>query len=192
MFDSRSANSSRDKYYDKFVWIYNTYYDDLYRFGLRLSMSTDMTKDCIQEVFTDLWAKRDKLSNIVNIKAYLLKHLSRVIYTALKKDEKKKKVDKLFELQNEIIFNYENKLLDDHEDSLNKVRLLNALQSLSERKQQIIRLRFLEGYDYEEIASITSLKYNTVYNLSHKAIKVLREKLVTIAFIGLTHVYYLF
>lgn len=190
MFESRPTNSLRDKNYDEFIWIYNTYYDDLYRFGLRLSMNTDMTKDCIQEVFTDFWAKRDKISNIVNIKGYLLKHLSRVIYAAIKKDEKKKKIDKLFELQNKIIFNYENRLLDNHEDSLSKAKLLNAVQSLSKRKQQIIRLRFLEGYDYEEIASITSLKYNTVYNLSHKAIKVLREKLINVAFLGLTCLHY--
>ncbi len=190
MLQRGPSNSSHDWYYDEFVWIYDTYYDDLYRFGLRLSMNVDMTKDCIQEVFTDLWAKRDKISTITNVKAYLLKHLSRVIYAAITKDEKKKKVDKLFELQNEIIFNYENRLLDDHEETLSKTRLLNALQSLSKRKQQIIRLRFLEGYDYEEIASITSLKSNTVYNLSHKAIKVLREKLITIAFFCLTSLPY--
>ncbi|MDN5210878.1 sigma-70 family RNA polymerase sigma factor [Fulvivirgaceae bacterium BMA12] len=186
MLQRGPANSSHDWYYDEFVWIYDTYYDDLYRFGLRLSMNEDMTKDCIQEVFTDLWAKRDKISTISNVKGYLLKHLSRVIYAAITKDEKKKKVDKLFELQNEIIFNYENRLLDDHQETLSKARLLNALQSLSKRKQQIIRLRFLEGYDYEEIASITSLKCNTVYNLSHKAIKVLRGKLITIAFFCLS------
>ena len=184
MFESGPTDSSGDKYYDEFVFIYNTFYDDLYRFGLRLSMNTDMTKDSIQEVFTDLWDKRNKISSIVNIKVYLLKHLSRVIYAAIKKDEKKKKIDQLFELQNEILFTYENSLLHDQEVHLDKSKVLNAVQSLSRRKQQIIRLRFLEGYDYEEIASITSLKYNTVYNLSHKAIKALREKLITIAFTG--------
>ena len=187
MFETGPANSSRDKYYHEFVFIYNTFYDDLYRFGLRLSMNTDMTKDGIQEVFTDLWAKRHKISHIVNVKGYLLKHLSRVIYAAIKKDEKNKKIDQLFDLQNKIIFNYENRLLDNHEDPVDKAKLLNAVQSLSKRKQEIIRLRFLEGYDYEEIASITSLKYNTVYNLSHKAIKALREKLVIIAFAGLIY-----
>ncbi|MDN5204333.1 sigma-70 family RNA polymerase sigma factor [Fulvivirgaceae bacterium BMA10] len=190
MFQGGPENNSHDKYYDEFVLIYNTYYDDLYRFGVRLSMNTDMTKDCIQEVFIDLWNKREKITDISNIKAYLLKHLSRVVYAAIKKDEKKKNINKLFELQNEIIFNYENRLLDNQEESLKKAKLLNAVQSLSKRKQQIIKLRFLEGYDYEEIASITSLKYNTVYDLSHKAIKALREKLVHVAFLGLAYLHY--
>ena len=92
MFETGPANSSRDKYYHEFVFIYNTFYDDLYRFGLRLSMNTDMTKDGIQEVFTDLWAKRHKISHIVNVKGYLLKHLSRVIYAAIKKMRKTRRL----------------------------------------------------------------------------------------------------
>ena len=176
----------KDPYYDKFVSIYNTYYDDLYRLGLRLSMDPDMTKDCIQEVFTYLWAKRNRINDIVNIKSYLLKHLSRVICTAIRKDQKKKMVDKLFELQNELVFNMENRFLEGQEDSQTRNRLLSAVRLLSKRKQQIIRLRFLEGYDYEEIASITSLKTSTVYNLSHQAIKMLRDTvLLSLVFLGL-------
>ncbi len=178
-----------DPYYDKFVSIYHTYYDDLYRLGLRLSMDPDMTKDCIQEVFTYFWVKRNRINEIVNIRSYLLKHLSRVIYAAVRKDQKKRKVDQLFELQNELVFNPENRFLERQEDSQDRNRLLKAVRLLSKRKQQIIRLRFLEGYDYEEIASITSLKTSTVYNLSHQALKVLRDTFViNFVLLGLIHI----
>ena len=87
-----------------------------------------------------------------------MKHLGRVIYTAIRKDQGKRKIEKLFELQNELVFNPKNRFLEHQEDSQHRNRLLNAVRLLSKKKQQITRFRFLEGYDYEEIVFITSLK----------------------------------
>ena len=73
-----------------------------------------------------------------------MKHLGRVIYTAIRKDQGKRKIDKLFELQNELVFNPENRFLEHQEDSQDSNRLLNAVRLLSKKKRQITSVNLVE------------------------------------------------
>ena len=52
-----------------------------------------------------------------------MKHLGKVIYTAIRKDQGKRKIDKLFELQNELVFNPENRFLEHQASVPRRLRL---------------------------------------------------------------------
>ena len=51
-----------------------------------------------------------------------------------------------------------------------------AIDKLSARKQELVRLKYYEGLSYEEISAITALSIRTVYNKLHEAIKFLKEE----------------
>lgn len=55
-------------------------------------------------------------------------------------------------------------------------QLLTMLQDLPENQQEVIRLRFQNGFTYQQIASITGLSVSNVGFLIHVAIKTLRSK----------------
>ena len=40
---------------ESYSWIYTTYVQILYRYGLRFTSDPEIIKDCIQEVFTSLY-----------------------------------------------------------------------------------------------------------------------------------------
>ncbi len=56
-------------------------------------------------------------------------------------------------------------------------RLLALLDTLSERQQEIVRLRFGQGFSYRQIAEVTGLTVGNVGFQIHTAVKSLREKM---------------
>jgi len=172
--------------------IYELYYQHLFNFGFRISLERELTKDCIHEMFTKLWKNKENLSEVLYPKAYLMKYLNRLILAQIKSKIKEQKKNFLYNHHADLIFDYENSLLSEEALNAQKKSLSQALTLLSPRQQQIIQLRFYEGFDYKEIAKITALKPKTVYNLSHEAIKSLREIMISLAilhFLESTHLF---
>ncbi len=56
-------------------------------------------------------------------------------------------------------------------------RLLGLLPTLSEKQQEVLRLKFQEGLSYREIASVTGQSVTNVGYLIHTALRSLRERL---------------
>ena len=96
-----------------FIKLYKKYYQDLFRFGMRISYDTDLTKDCIQDMFSNLWIKRDTLNEVLYVKAYLFKYISRLLHNKIQKDIKSKIKAKELLQHAELIFDFESKLISE-------------------------------------------------------------------------------
>src|SRR5690242_12079529 len=67
-----------------FLFIYRKHYNELFRYGLILSKDKELTKDCIQEVFMELWKNSPTINkNVHDIRAYLFTWLRRKINRAI-------------------------------------------------------------------------------------------------------------
>lgn len=55
--------------------------------------------------------------------------------------------------------------------------LRDALSHLTLRQQEIIQLRFYQGFTHEQIAELMDVNYQSVSNLLHKALSRLKEKI---------------
>jgi RNA polymerase sigma factor (sigma-70 family) len=158
---------------------FNLFYDDLYRFGLSLYKDQDLIKDSIQNLFLELWEIREKLSEVKNIKQYVFTIYKRIIYKTNKALDHKnvclevllEDIDHDFLVQN----SYESILVANQADEQKQKQLQHALNELSPRQIQIIRLRFYEKKSYQEIAQETGLTERTIYNTLHNAISTLRK-----------------
>src|SRR5699024_7151557 len=95
--------------------IYITYADKMFRYGMSIIADKDFIKDCIQDVFVDLWKYRENLSNTDNIKFYLFKSLRNKIYNLSAKEKKSSSLDKK-NLQTVLISSHEDMLIDDQRD----------------------------------------------------------------------------
>lgn len=60
---------------EAFEVVYKRYSNSMYNFGMHLFMDKPLVEDSIQDVFVDIWNRRQFLSDTRSIKFYLLKAL---------------------------------------------------------------------------------------------------------------------
>ncbi len=157
-----------------FQEVYNLYVQDLYDYGVRFSQDEELIKDCIQELFVDIYRKRNSLGKTDNIKFYLLKSLKRKIFRALKKNNKIVYVE-ITEMPFSVSGSIEDLIVENEKKDEVQTKLLNALEKLSPRQKEAIFLRFNEGLEYTEICEIMEVDYQSVRNLIFRAVSKLRE-----------------
>lgn len=157
-----------------FKLIYYTYHQHLFNYGLKVSGHADIAEDCIQDLFLKLWKNRKNLGNVHSIKSYLFKSFRRILIDLIKSD---KKISDIIDLPAEydVHLNIEEMLIKNEVSRQQLSRLEKALNNLSKRQKEIIYLCFYKGMSYKEITEVIPIKYQTVRNCMHEAIKVLRK-----------------
>jgi RNA polymerase sigma-70 factor (ECF subfamily) len=163
--------------------IYKNYYLRLYKYGVKLSMDEELTKDCIHEMFCALWEKRDRLDTVTHVISYLHEYLRRSIYTQLKKRSKTQSINQQSDFKTQLIFSFEEELIQNEALQEDQAKLRTAMLKLTNRQRQILELKYYDGLDYDEIMKLTSLKYKSVRNIMHEAMKALKQSMAIILFL---------
>jgi RNA polymerase sigma-70 factor (ECF subfamily) len=157
---------------------FNLFYDDLYRFGLSLYKNPELVKEGINNLFLELWRIRHKLTGVQNVQQYTLTVYKRILYKTYLQLSKETQTADLIDIPSDNIPaepSYESILIASQHDEHMKKRLQKALNQLSPRQKEIIRLRYFDVVSFKDIAEQTGLSERTVYNTLHNAIKVLRD-----------------
>ena len=169
------TDGSDDRTY--FLKVYKTYYQDLYQYGYRFSRDKEITKDCIQQMFMELWSKEDCFLSVTKLKPYLIKYLQRKLLKEIsKKGISYNSIAESINLSEE---SFESILIKNQQSQELRDSLKTAMLSLTKRQIQIVELRYIEGYSFDEIAQKYGVQHRTVYNQLHTAIKILRENLIS-------------
>lgn len=158
--------------------LYMSCYDSLLRYGLHISGDKVKAMDCINEAFTEIWTKRDRLPEVKEVHGYLfviykrklvrLIHHKRPVYS-LPGDEFPPT------LQSES--SYEDMLIASQSEEEKKNRIHTALINLTSRQKELIRMRYFDGMSMEDIAGKLHLSLRTIYNTIHSAIATLRKEM---------------
>ena len=160
---------------EAFAILYNQHIDNLYSYGTKLCNDEDAVKDSLQELFLELFLKRDKIKiSPENLKFYLALALKRSLVKKLQSGRKvirgfNETVD--FESQYSIEF----QIIEQEEDAEINRKVLNALNQLPAKQKEAIYLRFNETLEYGEIASILEITVESVRKQVHRALKTARE-----------------
>ncbi|WP_262918536.1 RNA polymerase sigma factor [Telluribacter sp. SYSU D00476] len=161
---------------EAYTQIYRLHVKVMYRYGMSLvSVSEAFVFDCIHDVFTELWIKRERLSVPDNMRFYLLKSLKVRILHLLKRKEQvyvslaDEDFDTLWEESSDGIFNQNDEFYN-RQDLIKKL-----IAQLPPRQQEAIRLRYVENMDYGEIASLLSVNRQSAQNLVFRAVERLRS-----------------
>ena len=48
---------------DAYAWLYSRYVQQLYQYGCRFTTDTEMVKDCVQDVFVNVYRQKDRYSS---------------------------------------------------------------------------------------------------------------------------------
>jgi RNA polymerase sigma factor (sigma-70 family) len=159
--------------------IYNRYVDDLYTYASYLGFEKETIMDAIHDVFCKLGANEKILSDVVNVKSYLFKSLKNRlldIYKGQKYGFDISDFTALEEMPFNITVNLEDDIIDAEEQANIKKMVENMLQSLTPRQREIVYLRYIQEYDYSQIASLLNISIHGCRKLLSKAMETLREK----------------
>jgi RNA polymerase sigma factor (sigma-70 family) len=161
-----------------FLTLYENHYQALFCYGFSLSTDRELTKDCIQELFIEIWNTRPSLNKEVkNVRSYLFTWLRRKMSRELSRLAKEKFSDDLKEEFPFVESSYEDLLIAFQQSEEKKEQLRAALKKLTKKQLEIVKLKFFENLSYRTIAAQTSLTPRTVYNLIYEAIRHLRESM---------------
>lgn len=156
--------------------IYSAFVGDMFGYGMSIVADREMIKDCIQEVFIDLWKYRSNLSNTDNIKLYLFKSLRNKIYNQTKKENKNKELGEQ-DRAAAIMPSYEDVLVNDQRNAAAQQKIAVAMEELPQRQREVIRHIYFENHSYEEISNLMGINIRSVYTLAWKALSALRKSI---------------
>ena len=154
----------------------------LFRFALRFLGNEEDAKDIVQEVFIRVWNGRDKMHEIENWEAWCMRVTRNLSLDRLRflNRNTTRPMEESFGLQHDALNPYESTEIG---ESMQKIAQM--IRSLPEKQRQIIHLRDVEGFSYQEICEILELDMNQVKVNLFRARSAVREKLTKIDAYGL-------
>jgi RNA polymerase sigma factor (sigma-70 family) len=157
--------------------LYKKHVQPLYSYGMHTCRDRDMIMDCLQELFLRLWKNRDTLADVKAAKPYLFKSLRRILVheiIATRREAAAKVSDvEAFDLTPSV----ETTIIDAEAREEMLHRLRHCIVSLTKGQREIIYLKFFQGLSYQEVAEVTEIQIDSVYNLVSKTIDLLRKKM---------------
>ncbi len=160
-----------------FEQLYKKYFKDLGRYGLRLNPDKDLVEDAIQDVFIDLWRRREFLSDVENVKLYLYRATRNQFNRTIQKDifEGSEDINNFLDYLGTLSFEQESIEIESNQIRTRSIQ--NAMNNLSNRQAEAIHLRFYQGLSLDEIASLMKIQKQVVKNLLSKSYIILKISL---------------
>lgn len=165
---SRSAQGDRKAY----EALYAEYFPKISRFVAFRVSHRETAEDLVADIFIKAWESLQGSSEISSFPKWIFTIARNRVIDHYR--TKKSPVD-LFELEN--LLEYEDKIVDTLDLDIASRKFLQVLDKLSFDQQQVIRLKFLEDLENEEIAAITEKTPGTIRVIQHRAITALRKLL---------------
>ena len=153
--------------------LFDEYYEYLCRSIYRLVPDASVSEDIVQEVFMELWKKRESIQITTSIRAYLRRSALNRALNYLRK--------------NRIKFEEEEDIPDmashDHGGQANmemtelEAKIHGVIDELPERCRIIFGMSRFEEMSYKEIAAALDISVKTVENQMSKALRILRNRI---------------
>ncbi|MGB3717608.1 MAG: RNA polymerase sigma factor [Candidatus Promineifilaceae bacterium] len=159
---------------DAFGDLYELYLEEVYRYVFyRVSNEAD-AEDLTEQVFLNAWENLPKFLQSVPFKAWLYRIARNTVIDHYRTRNKKN-----LPMNENVSF----VAMDDQpEDKVlaqeTTVRLIQAISKLSQLHQDVIILRFANGFSTTETAQIVERNVGTVRVLQHRALKAMQSYLV--------------
>lgn len=136
-----------------------------------------MVRDGMQELFSKLWDARIRISDADCVQMYLYRSLRRLLLLQLIRKRKRQSSLTVDALGNGLDQSVEQSFISKEICKELFVRLRSELQTLSNNQREAIMLRFFNGLTYVQISEIMGLQVDSVYNLTSKALEILRSRM---------------
>lgn len=152
--------------------IYKKYWNQLYTSAFNVLHDQQLTEDVIQDIFTNLWIKREIIEIKISLKSYLFASTRYEVYRQLRYNSVR--VD-LFENVSERMESPSVYGNIEHRELLSQIN--SIVDNLSTKCKVVYKLSREEQLSHKEIASQLDISTKTVENHLNKALRQLRISL---------------
>jgi RNA polymerase sigma-70 factor (family 1) len=157
-----------------FTELYNRYWRLLYAHIYKMLRDEDESKDILQELFSGLWTKADKIPEQQNFAGYLYVSARHKVLNAIRQSKfRNDYLNSLAEFANEA----SEATLEYLDESDLVTAIEREIQALPPRMRQVFEMSRKENLSYKEIADRLGTSDETVKKQISKSLKVIRLNL---------------
>ncbi|MEA5402750.1 MULTISPECIES: RNA polymerase sigma factor [Arcicella] len=166
---------------EAFDQIFLMRYKELYNYATRFTKDKELIKDCLQDLFLELWSHRERLlPENPYVTIYLIKAFKNNLFRKLKIE---KRLGNVIDIDDYATLtdgeSIESEWIAEEFLQENEKTIRQAIKQLPKRQQEVIYLKYYKGFSNEEIASIMDIERQTVANFLHRSILNLKRNLLT-------------
>ena len=171
---ARIANGDEEA----FRRFFDLYKERFYAVVLKMTHSNEVAEDIVQDVFMDIWKKRESLVDIDNPSSYFFTVVYRRVYHHYRKVALEKKLLQVIPAVKESMNTTDEMVLARESKKL----ISQAVAKLPSQQQLVFKLSKQEGLSREDVARQLQISPNTVKNHLADALKFIRAFLQNSAF----------
>ena len=128
-------------------------------------------EDMVQEVFVELWEKRDQLQHVLRLEAYAMQTVKNHCISLLRR-QKEYSVDEMERFGD---FSDDEALAEAALTEERAAQLDNMMQSLPEVQRQAVQMRYIDCLSHEEMQQRLKMSSANVYTTLSRAVSALKS-----------------
>jgi RNA polymerase sigma factor (sigma-70 family) len=155
--------------------LFRRYYALLYDYGMKLCHQEDAVKDAIQDVFAYLWERRQTVSAVDCVRAYLLAATRRQLLKSLERQRRRQDIGQQFAADQPVqAFSPEDLVVmqEARDELFAEVSL--AITRIPTRLREALYLKTYQGLTYQEVAIVMKVSPQVARNYVSRAFHRLR------------------
>ncbi len=174
LFDEREIlGELADGSESAFVQVFDEYSPRVYSVALKFLDSKELAEEVVQDIFMDIWLRREKMTEVLSFGAYLHGMVRKQVYDAYRQKSTFTEIVKELSLRTQSENAIERMMQENEYENL----LQKALERLPDRQREIFRLAREEGLSHEEIARRLNLSRLSVKSHMKRILRYLRTLL---------------
>jgi len=164
--------------HEAFSELYQHFINPLYSYSVGITSDKDLIKDCLHDLFVELWKNHANLGPTTSVKFYLMASIKRKLIRQI--DGNLKSLNNHAVYTRDYVEDLPSQesvlILNEFQTELN-VKVSNSLHLLSKRQREAIQLKFYKNLDTDQISEQMNINAQSVYNLIFGALRVMRDGL---------------
>lgn len=154
-----------------FAQLYQNYVQSLYHYCAHFATDRALIKDCIHDLFVELWKHRNTIGPTTSVRFYLMASIKRKLVRHITAEQKLVSQDdvtngrRLGDMLAGADPSHENLLIAHEEDAFMTECLHQAMDKLPKRQREAVHLRYFQNMSNEEISTMMQINIQSVYNL---------------------------
>ncbi len=158
--------------------LYQSYVHILYQYCSQFTFDKPLIKDCIHDLFVELWKNRRTLGDTTSVRFYLMASIKRKLVRHLNILQKHTSNEDIpVEYWKINTPSHERDLISEEEMTATNLHLNKAMDYLPRRQREAIFLKFYMNMNNQEIADLMKINIQSVYNLVFGALSNLKKNM---------------
>lgn len=151
----------------QFEEIFKRYYGELVIYLCKFVGEVSVAEDIVQEMFCEMWDKREKSHVISNVRAFLFRSVRNAAINYLTR-KKKMTVELSQAMANDLV------LMEDLETIERDRKLYALIERLPDQRKKIFKMCYFESMPYRQVSEKLNISINTIKTQMGRALADLR------------------